>query len=339
MIAHSELKVRKSIINNKPLPYLKLPFMRKLVFLLAMPSVIQAIDDHPAFLSSDNKLFHYQKSPSISLHTQRLSFHQSIVVGGIAGTLDVVVNHPFWAIRIMMQDKKAINFRPYNLYRGLISNALTMVPLTTSRISISSFLKNSFQSIDEKDSLIKMILCPFMGGALPSFFAGPTELLRNLEYKYKTSFWKIYAQYVQHKGYKNLFRGTPGIAIRDGIYTASFFSITPLIEYYFEYKNHLRKESSMLLGGVMSGIFAAIASHPFDTIKGTQQSHSMERDLSMLETALLFYEDEDKNLSRTLKRVFRGILPRGIRVASGVIVISTSLSTFSDLLFRVNQGS
>lgn len=264
----------------------------------------------------------------------QLNLAQSVFAGCTAGICDVVVNHPLWAIKIMMQNKEPLNLYPSSLYRGLVSNTLAMIPLTTTRITISSYLQQKAHSTKEEDSTKKIVISSFVGGVFPALFGGPTELLRNLEHKYKKNFWEIYEEYITKKGYAALFRGTPGVALRDGVYTTSFAAFVPLLSHYFEKEKNVSPYKALLAAGATSGIFAAVFSHPFDTIKVIQQARSLEKDMSMLDTIVYFHTEEEGSKMRVLKRIYSGILPRGIRTASGVIVISAITAAFNNHFYN-----
>ncbi len=282
---------------------------------------------------SDDEVF---EKPHHNLRPE-LKFYQSCISGCVAGVADVVVNHPLWAIKIMMQNKEPLDFRAKSLYRGLISNTLTMIPLTTSRVAISSTLQQRSHTSYEKDSPVKLLLSSFFGGSVPAVFGGPTELLRNLEHKYSLSFWDTYKKYVSKKGYFALFRGTPGVAIRDGIYTTSFATLTPLGRVYLEEKYNMDPIEASILSSIASGLFAAVFSHPFDTIKVIQQARSLNQDLSMLKTLKVCYQEEGESYIKAFQRIYRGILPRGIRTVSGVVVISSITSIINELFHENNK--
>ncbi|MBP6952566.1 MAG: hypothetical protein KBC28_10330 [Alphaproteobacteria bacterium] len=313
--------------------------MRKfsqIIFLMVTTTTLQA---NPGLEEEDSSiLLNTAKALGKPKHIRsEISFSQGVISGCTAGVLDVVINHPLWAIKIMMQNGESLSFKPQSLYRGLVSNTLTMIPLTASRVAISSFLQKKSHNAHEDDSPTKMILSSFVGGMFPSLFGGPTELLRNLEHKNKMTFRETYRNYIDKKGYIRLFRGTPGVAIRDGIYTTSFSALTPLIRNYFEKERGIGADIAPLFAGVTSGLIAAVASHPFDTIKVIQQARSMEQDLSMLKTIKLCYETEGNSWINTTKRIFRGMVPRGIRTISGVVVISNTTSYLNSFFDKLNN--
>ena len=167
---------------------------------------------------------------AISSQTPKTRFYQNVITGCAAGLVDVVVNHPLWAIKFMQQTTGEVSYHPRALYRGMISNTVTMIPLTTMRVSMSSLFQKEIYKEKHEKSLPAMMTASFFGGVFPALLGGPFELIRALEHHNKTSLRDTYYSFLKTRGISKIFIGTPGIAMRDGIYTCGFSAIAPMIK-------------------------------------------------------------------------------------------------------------
>lgn len=271
---------------------------------------------------------------------------QDLVTGSISGAADVLATHPLWTIKTLSQNNmtspqifKLVKSNPLILYNGVAANALTMLPLTTIRIALSSAFEKAF---DSKSPYLEL-MSSFTAGSISSIFSAPTELGRtvklksavfsksNLSLNFKTeNTYNIIKDIYNTEGIKKAFTGYMSVASRDGIYTAAFFTGAPLLKEITEpYFNN--KVAQTLFSYSAASIFASFINHPFDTIKTVQ--HSLFAENWQLNTTHQYdpisvckkiYQKEG------VSGFFKGYLPRGNRFLIGLIIKASIIEKMTE---------
>lgn len=274
---------------------------------------------------------------------------QDIVTGGVAGAADVLSTHPLWTIKTLGQDsfksKQIFNLvksNPLILYNGVAANAISMIPITTTRV----FLSSGFEKIlGDNDTPVFQLLSSGVAGGISSLISAPTELARTvklkstvfaqegkiLSFSYSNT-TQIIKSIWQTEGITKVFKGYSAIGMRDGIYTAAFVSGAKFAKNALDdvIDNDIIK-SLIAYSGV--SIFASFINHPFDTIKTSQhiafstrwQTGGLYPDHSgFLDTCKKIY------IENGVKGFWAGYQARGLRFLIGLIVKATVLEKMEE---------
>jgi hypothetical protein len=76
------------------------------------------------------------------------------------------------------------------------------------------------------------------------------------------------------KSMPNIFRGLFNCSMREGIYSAGYMGVGPVVRSYLydNYRDTFQSEDqARIVGAIIAGLFGAYVSHPFDTIKTCMQ--------------------------------------------------------------------
>lgn len=264
-----------------------------------------------------------------------LTFSQNIAVGLMAGSLEVFLNHPLWVLKTRIQYAYEPRWAFQGIYKGLSANMAFMVPILAMRISLVSAIQNKYFERAKELSDIQNIASTVLGGCIPSLIGSPIEFMRAQQVKEKLSFHATTKIFLIQNGLRTIFRGMPGTAIRDSIYTCGFFALAPL----FKRKITPYCENSTvasLISGSAAGCFAAFTSQPFDAIKMYQQLLASSQQITILGAT--------KNILRAdgITGFFKGATPRIIRVISGVTILSMAneriTESFNDYNTKQKSG-
>lgn len=249
------------------------------------------------------------KNPTVST----ITVPQSITIGSIAGAAEVLVNHPLWTIKTRLQQGKTFMLNPSVLYRGLLPNAVSMIPITAMQIGLNRavqqyFFKTSVLTDQER------ITSAFIAGLGSAAVCCPTEMVMTYQGKAGESFYAVGKQLLKQGGWRGLFTALPATAIRESMFTTFFLAGTPILK--AQLTPYCPSETSALLAsGMIAGVGATYASQAADTLKTVQQAASPHQAARFTEAAKKVYS------SQGVYGFFKGSVPRGARVVSAVTLM------------------
>ncbi len=280
---------------------------------------------------------------------QSQTFFYTVSTGVAAGTADVLVTHPLWTVKTLGQDGNSfkqisslVKRSPFILYNGVTANSVTMIPLTVIRVSLSATLDEQFSKYNSVSFPYVSFVTSFISGSISSFFGSPTELIRTIKLKNavyslnklntklkttETSFKSIYKFILEKESFAGIFKGAPTVAVRDGIYTAAFFTGAPYLKKMITDEHPDHPVLATLLSYTIASLMASFTNHPFDTIKTVQ--HSMKAESLLLESKL------SGNFLDAVKKIFVeqgmsgfyvGYPARAVRFWLGLIIKASVLS-------------
>lgn len=242
------------------------------------------------------------------------SFLQSMLIGSISGATEVAVDHPLWMIKTRMQQNESLTFNPRILYRGIIPNAASMIPITATQVGLNSLFQSMFHNDPNDISNIQRICNAFFAGVGSSFVSCPTERIMTYQSKTGTGFLKTGTQLMSQGGLGGCYAGLMATMLREGMFSAFFLAVTPILK--AEIKPHCSNDyAASLIAGMSAGIGATIASQSVDTIKTIQQSAETKKPIGFIEATKKIYS------SHGCKGFFKGSIPRGARVMSAVTIM------------------
>eukprot|EP00882_Tetradesmus_deserticola_P007163 GHRQ01007542.1.p1 GENE.GHRQ01007542.1~~GHRQ01007542.1.p1 ORF type:complete len:215 (+),score=82.21 GHRQ01007542.1:771-1415(+) len=167
--------------------------------------------------------------------------------------------------------------------------------------------------------------CAAAAGAVSALVASPTELIIIQQQKKSTRLLQevkhFAASYPAHSAYRGLW---PCVG-RETLYAAGYLGLCPILYDKLKDSQHFKDSpaSAMAIAGVVGGVFAASASHPFDTIKTRMQAamYSKPEYLTWTSTAATIYKEGG------VLNFWRGLLPRMTRIIAATFILINVRST------------
>jgi hypothetical protein len=297
--------------------------------------------------------------------SKKINVGESIITGSVAGAVEVAVDHPLWTIKTRLQSRQPFTLQPRVLYRGIVPNAASMVPITATQVGMNGFFKQRMEKKKNKATASKDAsdTCPvgnelaqhgateemvienhniptpvqdfsnaFKAGAASAVIGSPTELGMTHQGKEAKGFLSTLQSLSGKYGYRTVMVGLPSCAIRDGIFSAFFQAVTPAVK--DKMKPYVSNDYALSLGaGITAGVGATVFSHAFDTIKTHQQTADLSKRNSMWQAG--------RSIMRASGPIgfFKGIIPRGARVVSAVTIMSYTTEKMTDYFQNQNKKS
>ncbi|WP_454780664.1 MC/SLC25 family protein [Legionella sp. WA2022007384] len=257
-----------------------------------------------------------------------LSVVQSIISGSITGAFEVFVDHPLWSIKTRMQKREPFTLNPQVLYRGILPNAASMVPITAVQVGLNRFFQKWFFENKYELSDTQKLMSAFAAGVGSAAISCPTEMIMTHQ---KTSFISAGTHLVRQGGCSRLYTGMMATMLREGMFSTFFLAVTPALKVRIkEYCPNDFAASS--LAGIFAGIGATVASQKFDVIKTVQQS-------SIAKNPAGFFKTTQKiRAEHGLYGFFNGGFPRGLRVMSAVTLMSWMNEKMTEMLAHHQQS-
>lgn len=245
----------------------------------------------------------------------QMTVMQSLITGSMAGAAEVLIDHPFWTLKTRKQRGYSLTFNPYLLYRGVLPNAASMVPITATQIGLDRCIQNLFFDKTKELSNTQRMTSAFVAGAGSALICCPTDMMMTYQGAVGGSFYAAGKYLVKQGGVSNLYTGLAANAMRDGMFTAFYLAVTPMLKGYFQ--PYFSKDSTATIASaVVAGVGAAMASQAVDTVKTIQQAADYSERASFKDTAKKLYSKEG------VHGFFKGGAARGIRVVSAVNILT-----------------
>ena len=248
---------------------------------------------------------------------------QSLITGSAAGAIEVGINHPLWTIKIRMQCGDPFTLSPRHLYRGILPNATSMIPVTGIQVGLDRCLQHVLFKGTHELSNFQSIMCAFVAGVGSAPLCCATEMVLTHQKNRGHHFYAVGAYLLTNNGYRSLCVGLPATIIREGIFTPFFLAVTPILTGMIQpYCSN--EYIARLAGGIGSGLGATVFSQAADTIKTIQQGAELPHQMSLRTVSKDLYAQQG------IYGFFKGGLPRGARVVSAVTVMSLVTQEMED---------
>ncbi|KAI8476555.1 MAG: mitochondrial carrier domain-containing protein [Monoraphidium minutum] len=238
-------------------------------------------------------------------------------VGALGGMLEVCVMQPMVAFKNALQEGRPLPRTPLALYRGLVINCCSMAPITASQFGTSRLLENAIIKHTGSDITTAGRFASAAGaGSVSALIGSPTELIIIQQQKNLTPlaaetrrFFSAYPAY-------SIYRGLAPCIARETLYAGGYLGLCPVLFDGLREKGY-SPTTAMLVSGVVGGVFAAAASHPFDTIKTRMQ-------------AFMYSKPEYMTAAATARTIlaeagpltfWRGLLPRMTRIVGATFLL------------------
>lgn len=245
-----------------------------------------------------------------------------MLVGGISGAGEALINHPLWVWKTRFQCGEAFTLKPSVIYKGLISNVNFMAFVTSFRVGCMDLYVHRVCKTNNP-TFYQNALGAFGGGVTTAIFTSPLEFVltqkQTTQYAAsRQSFLPMYSRIILNHGLKAALTGIGSVAIRDGFNSFGFFSLSPHFKKSLKEQNAFSEANASLLGGVSAGVCATAISQPFDTIKTLQHAKFNTvgyEYLTAFKSARYILDNEG------LKGMYKGFLWRSARAASAAVIL------------------
>lgn len=272
---------------------------------------------------------------------RRKSLISSVVIGSVTGGAEAFISNPLVALKTHLQNKGSTSvLQTYNspskltnfLYRGTQAHVLGMSTIVGVRMSIRDLVINRGFGTT-KPTLYQEITAAYAGGAFSALLTAPMELGMTLQQtasaKYKApSFTVLYGQVLNAHGWRKGFTGLTCVALRDGVVTSGFLTLTTKFKRYLQETLHMDAGSAALCAGIGVGTACAVTTHPLDTIKTIQQVQL--RDANNCGSSAIIPAAKRIFVEDGIRGFYRGLFFRTMRVAPHVALVSAISAKLTD---------
>eukprot|EP00667_Euglena_gracilis_P016774 EG_transcript_17596 len=260
---------------------------------------------------------------------QKLSPTENTMLGIAAGIIEVTILQPMLYCKNATQQKLPFTLNPRILYRGLAMSITNMAILTGLQFPLTGAVTRVFtRGADRRLSNFEQIASGFIGGCLSGFACAPMELVMIQQQRFGGSLLATPMRIVGTIGAPGMFRGLTMACGREGLFTAGYLGIGPVITRTLQEDYNLSISMAKAGGAVGGGVIAATLSHPMDTCKTCMQG-DIERKAygSLSETAQALYKEAGAG------RFFRGWTWRTGRMICAVFIMNECKVQLAPLMF------
>lgn len=258
---------------------------------------------------------------------KELSVLQSIFSGSVSGAFEVFVDHPLWSIKTRMQKGDPFTLNPQVLYRGILPNAASMIPITAVQVGLNRFFQKWFFGNKYELSDAQRWASAFTAGVGSAVISCPTEMVMTHQ---KKDFYSAGLQLIRQGGWSRLYTGMLATMLREGMFSTFFLAVTPSLK--SRIKGYCPNDYvASLLAGMTAGVGATLASQGFDVVKTAQQSTVAAKPVGFFKAAQKLYT------SNGAYGFFKGAIPRGSRVMSAVTIMGWMTERMAEILSQNHQ--
>lgn len=240
---------------------------------------------------------------------------QSLISGSVAGCTEVMIDHPLWTIKTRKQRGEVFTLNPRILYRGVLANTVSMVPITAIQVGLNRLIQTTFYKNEMALSDAQRLTSAFAAGIGSAFVSCPTEMVMTYQGHTSDKFLRAAKSLVNQGGITYLFRGLSATMMREAMFTSFFLAVTPILKAKFTSfcKNDY---SASLMASICAGVGATLASQGIDTLKTHQQSPTLAKPVGLSKAIHNLYSTQG------VYGFFKGGLSRGARVISAVTIMT-----------------
>jgi hypothetical protein len=257
--------------------------------------------------------------------SERLSEWQNAVVGLSGGAIEVTAMQSTNYWKNAAQQGLPFTADPRKLYRGYPANLTCMCSVTVFQFVANGYIKKMMTGGESRPlTTIEQLGAGFAAGFSSSLLCGPLELAMIQQQRKGGSLASTASSLV---GGGHVTRGVTCCAMREGVYTAGYLGVGPVIRTSLADMGYSNAQAAVA-GAVLGGSFCCFLSHPFDTVKTLMQG-DVERGS---------YTTATKTLSKLVKErgvsgLYSGAGWRLTRQIGAVFILDQSRVLLSPLLF------
>ena len=258
---------------------------------------------------------------------REFSFWEQTSIGGISGVCEVLCTQPTVAVKNALQEARPIKFTPRFMYTGVAINAGSIAPITAVQFGANRALTPFFADKNGVLSPAMKLVTSCTAGMISALVSGPAELVMIQQQRFNASLGSTFKSLISQKGLGIMSKGLSLAAGRDGLYTCFVLGTTSVITSHAQESLGLSPNMAFTVGGLTSGLGAAVFTHPFDTMKTRVQGNALEpTQMSIPEVFRSVQKDGG------LAGFYRGFIPRGIRLTAAMFILNITKSNLEDAL-------
>jgi len=299
-----------------------------IIWSLACFGSIRAMDDlcpEPKVQASETNAQASQKREN---NSSLYALAKSAVIGGVAGSAEIVVNQPLIYFKNTLQRKTLQEgtplrgepiewLRPRVWYRGFGMNVAAMGPTTAFQTATDAGL----QSVMPGTGTPTMVSRAFLAGVASATLCAPIDLVILDQQKNNGSVPETFRRLVGEAGWRVLVRGWSATALREGPWSAAYLVGYPIAQKVI--KNQIDNPVAANVGayvgaGALTGSAVAVITHPIDTIKTCMQADYQGTTIKTMRDAV-----RTLYATRGLKAFFSGVVPRAVNCGLAVPLIGS----------------
>eukprot|EP01061_Rhynchopus_euleeides_P016148 TRINITY_DN27333_c5_g1_i1.p1 TRINITY_DN27333_c5_g1~~TRINITY_DN27333_c5_g1_i1.p1 ORF type:complete len:306 (+),score=97.69 TRINITY_DN27333_c5_g1_i1:87-920(+) len=254
---------------------------------------------------------------------------QNTGLGIVCGCIEVVIMQPTLYCKNASQQGLPFSLSPKVLYRGLGVSVLNMGIATGLQFPLTGAV-SSLIKLGEDRNLTggERIAAGLVGGMLSGTVCSPMELTMIQQQRTGRSLAEVPRGVISELGVKGMLRGLSMTSGREGMYTAGYLGIGPVLTGVLQESYGLAAPTAKAAGAIVAGVVAASVSHPMDTIKTCMQGDIQGvKYPNIPATARALYEEGG------VSRFCRGWSWRTGRMIGAVFIISETQALLAPVMF------
>eukprot|EP01064_Diplonema_japonicum_P017118 TRINITY_DN2517_c0_g2_i5.p1 TRINITY_DN2517_c0_g2~~TRINITY_DN2517_c0_g2_i5.p1 ORF type:complete len:312 (+),score=71.56 TRINITY_DN2517_c0_g2_i5:129-938(+) len=199
---------------------------------------------------------------------ERLEPHENTLLGIVCGSIEVSIMQPTLYCKNASQQGLPISMKPSLLYRGLGVSIANMGVATGLQFPLTGAVSQALKSGESRNLTKKeQIVAGLIGGMMSGVVCSPMELVMIQQQRKGLSLFQTPVTIVKEQGLATMLRGASMTSGREGLYTAGYLGIGPVLTSVFKEDYNMSPAAAKACGAICAGVVAASASHPMDTIK------------------------------------------------------------------------
>lgn len=247
-----------------------------------------------------------------------LSASENVVVGSVGGIMETSLLMPVLTWKFCTQEG-----RPYpkfpGMYRGLGVQAGSVAPITSLQMVTNGMFEKLVTGGGRQLTDLEAVGCSMAAGAVSALVYTPVDMTMIFQQKLGKSPLQTLRYLVTSHGSTSPWRGFGACASREGLYTAGYLGIAPVMTKYFM-KQEGWEESfflSAVLGSSIAAVVANMGSHPIDTAKTVMQADVTGEKFKNARTAIVHLYS-----TNGIRSLYRGGLARTLRGCGAFFILS-----------------
>lgn len=292
--------------------------------------------------------------PTSLTSAEALPFHKYVVAGGVAGLCEVLVMYPLDVVKTRFQLQRAgadgkVMYNSvtdafskimkqegyFSLYRGIISPILAEAPKRAVKFSVNEEYKKFFSNSKGELKIQGAIAAGVSAGLTEAFVNCPFEVVKvRMQARENLGVYKntmdALMKMLRGEGALSLYRGLEPQLWRNGVWNGAYFgTINELKAALPKPKDKVSETWRNFFAGLMAGGLATTLNTPFDVVKSRMQNQvatEVPKYSWTLPALGVIYKEEG------FKALFKGYVPRMIRLGPGGGIMLVAFDFVSDLL-------
>eukprot|EP01060_Flectonema_neradi_P030631 TRINITY_DN449_c10_g1_i1.p1 TRINITY_DN449_c10_g1~~TRINITY_DN449_c10_g1_i1.p1 ORF type:complete len:281 (+),score=52.26 TRINITY_DN449_c10_g1_i1:37-843(+) len=259
----------------------------------------------------------------------KLNPQENTILGVVCGCVEVSIMQPTLYCKNASQQGLSWSLDPRLLYRGIGVSIANMGLVTGIQFPLSGACASLFKKGENRElTSQEQIASGFVGGALSGFVCAPLEHTMIQQQRTGMSLLSTPGHLIKQLGPLGPWRGLSMTSGREGLYTAGYLGIGPVLTDYLQKESGLSAYSSKAIGAIIAGVVGSTLSHPMDTIKTCMQGDSSKAQYPTVSTTFSTLLREGG-----VARISRGWSWRCGRMIGAVFIISETQEFFAPFLF------